>query len=85
MLVCLQTFKCEVVNTGTYANEDCGLIMLWCRTDPEAVEILASDIQRLEPLEFLNDTIIDFYIKYDQCNSILDERISFKLSVYSLV
>ncbi|XP_024365873.1 uncharacterized protein [Physcomitrium patens] len=36
------------------------------RTDPEAVEILASDIQRLEPLEFLNDTIIDFYIKYIQ-------------------
>lgn len=36
------------------------------RTDPEAVEILASDIQRLNPLEFLNDTIIDFYIKYIQ-------------------
>lgn len=36
------------------------------RTDPEAVEILASDIQRLDPLEFLNDTIIDFYIKYIQ-------------------
>ncbi|KAG0590484.1 hypothetical protein KC19_1G103000 [Ceratodon purpureus] len=36
------------------------------RTDPQAVEILASDIQRLDPLEFLNDTIIDFYIKYIQ-------------------
>lgn len=43
-----------------------GLLMflLSCRDDPEAVEILASDIQRLDPLEFLNDTVIDFYIKY---------------------
>lgn len=35
-----------------------------CRGDPEAVEIVFSDIQRLDPLEFLNDTVIDFYIKY---------------------
>lgn len=35
-----------------------------CRGDPEAVEILFSDIQRLDPFEFLNDTVIDFYIKY---------------------
>lgn len=47
-----------------------------CRTDPEAVEILASDIQRLNPLEFLNDTIIDFYIKYEHHNLNLTEAIS---------
>jgi hypothetical protein len=35
------------------------------RDDPDAVEILHSDLQRLAPLEFLNDTLIDFYIKYD--------------------
>eukprot|EP00249_Psilotum_nudum_P011229 c23037_g1_i1 orf=128-2059(+) len=36
------------------------------RNDPEAVEVLYSDLQHLEPSEFLNDTIIDFYIKYIQ-------------------
>jgi len=36
------------------------------RDDPDAVEILHSDLQRLAPLEFLNDTLIDFYIKYIQ-------------------
>ncbi|KAG0560018.1 hypothetical protein KC19_10G147600 [Ceratodon purpureus] len=38
------------------------------RTDPDAVEILPSDLQRLDPMEFLNDTVIDFYIKYIQTN-----------------
>ncbi|XP_024384389.1 uncharacterized protein [Physcomitrium patens] len=41
------------------------------RTDPDAVEILPSDLTRLEPLEFLNDTIIDFYIKYIQRDEFL--------------
>ncbi|XP_024375883.1 uncharacterized protein [Physcomitrium patens] len=44
------------------------------RTDPEAVEILASDVQLLNPLEFLNDTIIDFYIKYIQREFLSLER-----------
>lgn len=29
----------------------------------QAVEVTALDMEHLEPLEFLNDTIIDFYIK----------------------
>jgi Ulp1 family protease len=40
-------------------------LLLVVRDDPDAVEILHSDLQRLAPLEFLNDTLIDFYIKYD--------------------
>ncbi|KAG0577287.1 hypothetical protein KC19_5G145300 [Ceratodon purpureus] len=36
------------------------------RTELEAIEILDSDVGNLEPSEFLNDTIIDFYIKYIQ-------------------
>ncbi|KAG6548106.1 hypothetical protein Mapa_010386 [Marchantia paleacea] len=36
------------------------------REDPEAVEVEYQDLGRLAPLEFLNDTIIDFYIKYMQ-------------------
>jgi Ulp1 family protease len=31
--------------------------------DPDAVTISTSDLGRLEPQEFLNDTLIDFYIK----------------------
>ncbi|KAL2645075.1 hypothetical protein R1flu_012662 [Riccia fluitans] len=36
------------------------------KDDPEAVEVDYQDLQRLAPMEFLNDTIIDFYIKYMQ-------------------
>ncbi|BBN03775.1 ubiquitin-like-specific protease 1C/D [Marchantia polymorpha subsp. ruderalis] len=36
------------------------------KEDPEAVEVEYQDLGRLAPLEFLNDTIIDFYIKYMQ-------------------
>lgn len=42
------------------------------RSDPEAVEILPADLERLNPMEFLNDTIIDFYIKYIQRPEFLD-------------
>ncbi|KAH7428658.1 hypothetical protein KP509_09G010500 [Ceratopteris richardii] len=35
-------------------------------SDPEAVEIRCSDLDHLAPSEFLNDTIIDFYLKYMQ-------------------
>ena len=31
--------------------------------DPEAVEVQQSDLRHLDPYEFLNDTVIDFYIK----------------------
>ncbi|XP_024401364.1 uncharacterized protein [Physcomitrium patens] len=41
------------------------------RTDSDAVEILPEDIDRLNPMEFLNDTIIDFYIKYIQRDEFL--------------
>ncbi|KAG0566225.1 hypothetical protein KC19_7G047300 [Ceratodon purpureus] len=41
------------------------------RTDPDAVEILPTDVKRLDPLEFLNDTVIDFYIKYIQRDEFL--------------
>eukprot|EP00850_Spirogloea_muscicola_P002154 SM000008S22243 [mRNA] locus=s8:607891:613126:+ [translate_table: standard] len=34
--------------------------------DPDAVELSVEDLQRLGPCEFLNDTVIDFYIKYLQ-------------------
>jgi Ulp1 family protease len=34
-----------------------------CSDDPEAVEVLQSDLRHLDPEEFLNDTVIDFYIK----------------------
>lgn len=41
------------------------------RTDPDAVEILPADVKRLDPMEFLNDTVIDFYIKYIQRDEFL--------------
>lgn len=36
------------------------------RTERDAVNITNRDLRRLRPTEFLNDTIIDFYIKYLQ-------------------
>ncbi|KAJ7568664.1 hypothetical protein O6H91_01G042700 [Diphasiastrum complanatum] len=36
------------------------------RNDPEAVEVLVSDLEHLQDLVFVNDTVIDFYIKYLQ-------------------
>ena len=32
---------------------------------PDSVQVVASDLARLDPDEFLNDTIIDFFIKYE--------------------
>ena len=38
--------------------------MLYPEHDPvEAVEVTGADLARLDPEEFLNDTVIDFYIK----------------------
>lgn len=36
--------------------------------DPDAVEVRGADLRHLAPSEFLNDTVIDFYIKYMQMN-----------------
>ncbi|CAM6110441.1 unnamed protein product [Calypogeia fissa] len=41
------------------------------RDDPEAIEVEYHDLHRLEPMEFLNDTVIDFYIKYIQRPEVL--------------
>jgi Ulp1 family protease len=38
-------------------------VLTFPQNDPDAVTITQKDIQRLKPKEFLNDTIIDFYIK----------------------
>ncbi|MCO5610238.1 hypothetical protein L7F22_064474 [Adiantum nelumboides] len=41
--------------------------------DPEAVEVRYPDLCHLAPTEFLNDTVIDFYMKYMQVN-LLEEK-----------
>lgn len=44
--------------------------MLYPVDDPvEAVEVKPADLARLDPEEFLNDTVIDFFIK---CVSLLE-------------
>lgn len=37
-----------------------------CSCDPDAVEVRGADLRHLAPSEFLNDTVIDFYMKYEQ-------------------
>jgi sentrin-specific protease 7 len=37
--------------------------LVYPQNDPDAVTITQKDIRILDPSEFLNDTIIDFYIK----------------------
>lgn len=40
----------------------------------DAVEVNPTDLSRLDPAEFLNDTIIDFYMKYALlCASIVQD------------
>ena len=36
---------------------------------PGAFSIMKSDLNRLKPGEFLNDTLIEFGLKYVSCNS----------------
>ena len=36
---------------------------------PDSVQVVASDLCRLDPDEFLNDTIIDFFIKYSPASN----------------
>jgi sentrin-specific protease 7 len=38
-------------------------VLVYPEGDPDAVTITQKDIKILKPFEFLNDTIIDFYIK----------------------
>lgn len=38
--------------------------LVYPQNDPDAVTITQKDIRILDPSEFLNDTIIDFYIKW---------------------
>ncbi|XP_024527147.1 ubiquitin-like-specific protease 1D [Selaginella moellendorffii] len=44
------------------------------KDDPDALEVYYGDFSRLQPAEFLNDTVIDFYIKYLQREAIDAER-----------
>lgn len=39
------------------------VILVWPPAAKDAVSLLQSDLDLLEPDEFLNDNIIDFYIK----------------------
>lgn len=38
-------------------------VLVYPQNDPDAVTITQKDLKILKPFEFLNDTIIDFYIK----------------------
>ena len=40
-----------------------GCRMVYPLGDKEAVEVTAADLARLDPDEFLNDTVIDYYTK----------------------
>ncbi len=44
---------------------------------PGAVEVVPADLVRLQPGEFLNDTIIDFYVRYSPFSMKLPKRDSF--------
>ncbi|XP_075511183.1 putative ubiquitin-like-specific protease 2A isoform X2 [Primulina tabacum] len=48
------------VNTSDMAFED----IIYPKGDPDAVCISKKDVDLLQPMTFINDTVIDFYIKY---------------------
>ncbi|KAG0615942.1 hypothetical protein M758_5G078200 [Ceratodon purpureus] len=53
-------------------------VLVYPQDDPDAVTITQKDIKILghqKPLEFLNDTIIDFYIKYLQQTIVSSEKL----------
>lgn len=58
----------RIVLNGSFISKLCRMedvkLAYPSKEDPEAVEVEYQDLGRLAPLEFLNDTIIDFYIKY---------------------
>lgn len=49
-----------------------GLHALFPKDGKNAVELTPSDLERLDPDEFLNDTIIDFYMKYVSMDLLCD-------------
>eukprot|EP00850_Spirogloea_muscicola_P008090 SM000042S15357 [mRNA] locus=s42:515254:520518:- [translate_table: standard] len=51
--------------------------------DPDAVELSVEDLQRLGPCEFLNDTVIDFYIKYLQQPERMELELRRRLHFYN--
>ena len=54
--------RLNMLSVGSQNNE---VILVWPPPPQrEAVSVLASDLDLLEPEEFLNDTIIDFYLKF---------------------
>lgn len=50
-------------------------VLVYPEGDPDAVTITQKDIKILKPFEFLNDTIIDFYIKYLQQTIVSPEKL----------
>nr|XP_024365449.1 ubiquitin-like-specific protease 2 isoform X2 [Physcomitrium patens] len=50
-------------------------VLVYPQGDPDAVTITRKDIKILNPFEFLNDTIIDFYIKYLQQTTIAPKKL----------
>ncbi|MCO5580780.1 hypothetical protein L7F22_034651 [Adiantum nelumboides] len=59
----------KLIVRGLYSGEE-----PWKHGDPEAVEVQQSDLKHLDPYEFLNDTVIDFYIKYLQRPEFLSQE-----------
>ncbi|WOG91558.1 hypothetical protein DCAR_0310807 [Daucus carota subsp. sativus] len=51
-------------HTGSAMQLDSFEDVIYPKGDPDAVSISKRDVDRLEPEIFVNDTIIDFYIKY---------------------
>ncbi|XP_042017396.1 probable ubiquitin-like-specific protease 2B isoform X2 [Salvia splendens] len=51
--------------------------VIYPKGDPDAVSISKRDVDLLQPDTFVNDTIIDFYIKYLKTRHNVDERTKF--------
>ncbi|KAL1541724.1 Ulp1 peptidase [Salvia divinorum] len=51
--------------------------VIYPKGDPDAVSISKRDVDLLQPDTFVNDTIIDFYIKYLKTRQNVDERTKF--------
>jgi Ulp1 family protease len=46
-------------------------VLVYPKHGKEAVTLIRSDIDRLEPGEMLNDSIIDFWLRYATCTNFL--------------
>eukprot|EP00249_Psilotum_nudum_P023137 c28758_g1_i1 orf=332-2254(+) len=68
----------NVSGGNAYPRSSCGVCMwmdiVYPKEDPDAVTITQSDFQLLNPMEFLSDTIIDFYIKYLQSTLVEEHK-----------